>query len=216
MHRVYPEGSNKSSFYEEAIVRVLEPVTKEAKEALKKRTQQRPKIVDVLDPNANSHDDDDEDDDDQSIETAQVPNEFLDDGSTNYAQLGRDIKGWKAKYRLPLKALSIKAHFKKDVVVHMSLGKAFQIRQLVFDSVEEADNFRHFIQEELSQEEGRADMRLKATLGSVPQQSEQLTLLVEIVSAWNLLAGDFSSSDPYVRCTLNGVEKHRTKYIPKT
>lgn len=49
-----------------------------------------------------------------------------------------------------------------------------------------------------------------------PRPGEGLELLVEIVSCWDLLAGDFKSSDPYVKVKLGGTYVHETKYISET
>jgi hypothetical protein len=71
-------------------------------------------------------------------------------------------------------------------------------------------------------EERRAAAKLKASLGSDQVAlHRELTLLVEIVSAWDLPISDISatgkgSSDPYVQCFLNGKEVHRTKHISQT
>jgi hypothetical protein len=74
------------------------------------------------------------------------------------------------------------------------------------------------LERELNNEKERTQAKMAAALGVTSAQgaAEQLNLLVEVVSAWDIPAGDFVTSDPYVVCTLGVAEVHRTKYIPAT
>jgi hypothetical protein len=128
-----------------------------------------------------------------------------------------DYAGWNTKYRLSLDAIIIKrVHGKKvDVVIQDREFK--QYRDLIFDSEEDAKDFAANIDIQKEAGERRAAAKLKAALGEVQvDKKAELTLLVEIVAAWNLPAADFNSSDPFVVCFMNGREVHRTKHIPKT
>lgn len=194
VHRV---PVSATQWYEECVVRILEPSSVEARRRLRQR--HRHEVVD-----------EEESVEDDSTSTAGVPVEFL-DGSN---PAGSD---WKAKYRFPVKAVSVKGSFKTTVVVDIRLGRIHQIRELIFDSVDEAEDFTTSFQAELGREEERAQARLEVSLGSTRlAPSESITFLIELVSAWDLPVGDMSSSDPYVKVSFDGKEVHKTKYIPKT
>jgi len=45
---------------------------------------------------------------------------------------------------------------------------------------------------------------------------DEMSVLVEIVAARDILIGDIVSSDPYVTVKLGKETVHKTKYIPKT
>lgn len=198
---------------EECIIRVLDPATKadriaarkRAKEKLKKMSGQSvPVVVDEEDDEASVG----------SMSTADgVPDEFRDTGTPSY-----DEKGWTAKYRFPVRTLSIKGTKKTGVFVQIDLGKRRQIRELIFDSVQESENFQTVVRRELQKENSRAKAKVAAAVGNNAsvKSDEKVTFLIEVVSAWDIPAGDFFSSDPFVICRLNQREVHRTKYISKT
>lgn len=196
---------------EECIVRVLDPASKADRIAAKKRAKEKLKKLGESVPVV-----DDEDDEGSvgSMSTADgVPVEFRDTGSPSY-----DEKGWVAKYRFPVRTLSIKGTQKTGVFVQIDLGKRKQIRELIFDSVQESEGFQTVIRRELEKESSRAKAKVAAAVGddASVKSDEEVTFLIEIVSAWDIPAGDFFSSDPFVICRLNQREVHRTKYIPKT
>ena len=47
-------------------------------------------------------------------------------------------------------------------------------------------------------------------------KGEKRNILIEIMSCWDLLVGDYKSSDPYVKVKLGTKHVHKTKYIPET
>jgi hypothetical protein len=227
VHRVEIPGKkeNKDTSFEECIVRVLDPESVEVHKAAQRRGQMRRKEHDHTNacvtvgaasttsgpPTTNDMIDDDDD-----ASTVGVPADFLDYGLSNFALPDYD-KGWKAKYRFPLNALKIRGTHKTGVQIDVDLGKHRETRELIFDNIEESEGFRSAIEQELELEDQRREAKLNATLGGLKLASnEKITFLIEIVSAWDILAGDFFTSDPYVLCMFNHKEVHRTKYIPKT
>lgn len=196
---------------EECIVRVLDPASKDDRIAIRKRAKERHKQLGHLVPSV------DEEDDEASVgsmSTAEgVPIEFRDSGSPSY-----DEKGWVAKYRFPVRTLSIKGTQKTGVFVQIDLGKRKQVRELIFDSIQESEMFQTVVRRELEKESSRAKAKVAAAVGddASVKSDEDITFLIEIVSAWDIPAGDFFSSDPFVICRLNQREVHRTKYISKT
>lgn len=125
-------------------------------------------------------------------------------------------EGWRAKYKLPINAVSIKSVHKKDVLIITEYGPVKHSRDLIFDSEEEANEFAQVINMQKEAEQDRAKIKIKHALGGLKiTHSEELTLLVEIVSGTDLPVADLSSSDPFVVCFFNGKEVHRTEYISK-
>ena len=128
-----------------------------------------------------------------------------------------DYAGWNAKYRLPLESVTVKRVHKKTVDTIVQDRDIKHYRDLIFKTEQDAKDFAAEIEIQKQAGEQRAAAKLKASLGEVKiDKKEELTLLIEIVSAWDLPAADFTSSDPYVVCFMSGREVHRTKYIPKT
>lgn len=145
-------------------------------------------------------------------ESTIVPQEFIDDGSP----VRIDADKWKAKYRFPLKNVTITNSHKNCVSVHIVFGSIRQHRELFFESDEDARDFAQVIQAQLDKEPQRVTQKLNVTAQGVPlNDDESLTLLVDICSARNLTAGDRSTSDPYVTIMFNGKEVHRTDYVSK-
>ena len=92
-----------------------------------------------------------------------------------------------------------------------------QEREIIFDNLSDAQKFQEKLEQQRKLEVTRSEARLKAALGDIKLPTdESITLLVEIVSGWELPIGDFSSSDPYVVCTLGRKEVHKTKPILNT
>jgi hypothetical protein len=128
-----------------------------------------------------------------------------------------DYAGWNSKYRLSLDSITIKRVHRKTVDVIIQDREFKQYRDLIFESEQDAKDFAANIDIQKRAGERRAAAKLKAALGKTQlDKKAELTLLVEIVSGWDLPAADFTSSDPYVVCYMNGREVHRTKHIPKT
>ena len=130
---------------------------------------------------------------------------------------GQHFDGWNARYRIPCRDITIKHHSKKTVLVIVEIQKLKQERELLFDTVEEAQAFCEKLGRQHEMEAGRLEMRLQASLGGVKlPPNETITFLVEIVSASDIPVGDFTLSDPYVIALLGRREVHRTKVVYNT
>jgi Ca2+-dependent lipid-binding protein len=129
-----------------------------------------------------------------------------------------NYEGWKLKWRFPVNAMTIKGWHRSKVIVQIRLGSAkVQLRELIFDSVPQAEQFRRELGSQHALEDRRRQVRLEAQLGGQRlDENEAITFLVEIVSGWNLPVGDVTTSDPFVKCTFNGTTIHETKHISKT
>ena len=149
------------------------------------------------------------DSDDESVAESAFADEGIEDTP--------DYSGWKVKYRLPLETVSIKKIHKKTVYVVVHHLDIKHNRDLIFYTEQEAQEFAQLIEVQKQAGERRAAAKLQAALGGMNVDTKKgLTLLVEIVSGWDLPAADLTSSDPYVVCFMRGTEVHRTKHIPKT
>jgi hypothetical protein len=150
-------------------------------------------------------------------ESTVMPSDFLDDGSERFANADdHDQRDWKAKYRFPIKALTITNTHKSTVSLDILLGSAKQHREIIFETDTDAREFAQIIQAQLDQEPSRAAERLRVTASGVAYSAEEtITFLVEICSARSLLAGDKWTSDPFVVAYYDGKEVHRTDHISK-
>jgi hypothetical protein len=211
VHIVHTNKDDKISkkdgaFYEECIVRVLDPANEKEKISAYKRAKSKNKQH----SNGNDQSSVTEDfGDDTSVSPG-----YLDNGSSAF--VSSDVyMGWKTKYRFPIRCISIKGTHKTSVMVEITLDKTKEVRELIFDSLEEAEQFEAMIRRELSLEERRGEKKIAAALGddTTVDASETITFLVEIVSGWNLPLGDFTSSDPYIKCYFDGKSVHKTDYI---
>jgi hypothetical protein len=128
-----------------------------------------------------------------------------------------ELRGtWRPKYKIPMRSLTVLNTSHASVYVHFDKDGLKQKRELTFASSRDANEFVAAFKREQARESKRQDAKLKASLGDIQlKRGEQLDLLIEIVSGWNLPIADLSSSDPFVICTINGSEVHRTKYVPK-
>ena len=125
--------------------------------------------------------------------------------------------GWRPKYQLPLRTLSVKSQSNSSVFLHVEQDGTKQKRELIFESTHDASAFASAFKREKVRDSKRLDNKLKASLGGIQlKRGETLDLLIEIVSGWSLPIADISSSDPFVICSINGKEVHRTKHISKT
>lgn len=128
-----------------------------------------------------------------------------------------DYSGWKVKYRLPIETFSIRKVHKNRVAVVIQFRTIKQNRDVLFYSEEEAQEFIQLVEVQKQAGERRSAAKLQAALsGMQVDPKQELNLLVEIVSGWDLPAADLTSSDPYVVAFMRGFEVHRTKHIPKT
>lgn len=214
-------GSNPSSealFYDECVVRTFVPV-REAQKSGKAKRRTAMDGSSVSEAAASEHvevslvEDDDE-------STVNISPEFIDPGSGWQLPETQNgiMQNWKAKYRFPIKTIRIKSTHKQSVTVEIKLGKRSERRELIFGSTEESEQFQALVESQAKLEHERASQKMKVAMGGEKSMrlDEQLTFLVEIASGWNLPAGDFTSSDPFVCCMIDGDEVHRTKYISKT
>ena len=126
-------------------------------------------------------------------------------------------EGWKAKYKLPLVSVQVKSVNKRDVVICVEHRDLQQTRHVYFDLESDAQQFVQLLDKEKQEQERRNNIKMKKNLGDIKlTPGENITFLVEIVSGTNLPAADLTTSDPYVQCYLNGVERHKTKSISNT
>jgi len=188
--------------------------------------------------------DGDDDDDDAEADSLFIPEEYLDDDDdAEEAVVDDEADGhengkfessaslstsfWRAKYKFPIKALKLVGmpHKNRVTVEYSTPIGATKRRDLLFESPSEAADFYHLFEHERSKEPARAEKKLRVVLGGGLGDNsdsndgggnEKITFLVEIVSGWGLPAGDRTTSDPYVKCSLDGVPVHQTKFIPKT
>jgi hypothetical protein len=218
------------STYEECIVRILYPHRQ-----TKKKKKNQPKTT--LHPPSPGDDDDDDDhdnDDDESIVT--ISPEFIDTAPSHNNPTENDgndddddrsmYPGWRAKYRFPIRALVVKGTRRNTMTVEIVLGKKKEVREILFDSIPEMEQFANVVRQELVHDQTRTAHKMQVAMGTDAQHmlyhlspaEQNVTWLVELVSAWDLPAADFASasSDPFIVVILDGVQVHKTDYISKT
>ena len=61
-----------------------------------------------------------------------------------------------------------------------------------------------------------SSLEIEVKNSNVPLDEEQLSLLVEVVSCRDLLIGDRTASDPYVKIILGDKDLHKTKHLIQT
>jgi hypothetical protein len=212
VNRVYPDSvSNPLLYYDECIVRVLQPIATSQ--------HQRNNKGNVSNNNNTTSDNNDNStttnhDDEESV----VPEEFLDDSAEHHHYNNKD---WKAKYRFPIKAVTLHdppISSQTTVMLHIQLGAVHQHREIVFGTLEDAQAFVRRLRVELEKDGQREMDRLQATAGDVRflGDNDDVTFLVEICSAWNLPLGHSTYSDPYVKASFQGTHVHQTAVINKT
>ena len=199
-------GNNLDTTYQECIVRVFDQSGRKERADAIRRAKDKSKS------DQSDHSVTDDYPDDTSVSPG-----FIDLVSTNYATAEFE-KGWKLKYRFPLGAFYVKSANKATVTVEIALDRVHEVRNLIFDSVAEAEEFQTVIKRELSLENHRGRDKLSAIVGksTIFDAKESITFLIEIVSGWNLPIADFLSSDPYVKCVFNGKTIHKTKHVSNT
>lgn len=130
---------------------------------------------------------------------------------------GKHFDGWKPRFRVPCGGITIESQHKNSVHLLIRVQNVKQERELIFDTVDDANKFCAKLNEERQNETVRSKARLQASLGDIKLAPfEKVSLLFEIVSGWNLPIGDLKTSDPYVVCMLGRREVHRTKHISAT
>jgi hypothetical protein len=139
---------------------------------------------------------------------------YLDPNSSSFvSDYGRS---WKELFRFPVSQMLIKGSSNERVTVQITLGnRTAQTRDFVFSSSVQADDFQRIVKLNMDKEAERADSKFHSSTGTETVKDEELLFLIEIVSARDLLVGDRTSSDPYVKCMFDGGVVHQTKYIPK-
>ena len=126
-------------------------------------------------------------------------------------------EGWEAKYKFPLSAIEVKGTHKNIMYGFFSYRQIKQNREFRFDTEGDALDCANFIEAQKQLDEHRRKQKFaQNSAGIKVSPSEKLCLLVEIVGATDLQAGDLTTSDPYVVCFFNHLQVHKTKYIPKT
>jgi hypothetical protein len=127
-----------------------------------------------------------------------------------------NYEGWVVRYKLPLKAITFKGIHKKCATFLFDYRTIKQTRKVYFDTEMDAHDCVQFVEAQQVEEDERLRQKYNAnTSGIKVNPMEYITLLVEIVGATDLPAGDLTSSDPYVVCYCNHKEVHRTNYVPK-
>lgn len=210
-------------YYEECIVRYVDSVVDEGESFVVPLFLTMRSSYRILSPIKKGHGKDrvpngkkttdeptvDEDSDEESVAEAAFADEGIEDTP--------DYAGYKVKYRLPIETLTVKKVHRKTVYIVVEYQSIKQTRDIIFHDEEEAQEFVQLLEVQKQAGERRAAAKVQASLAGLKvDKKEDLTLLVEIVSGWNLPAADLTSSDPYVVCFMHGFEVHRTKHIPKT
>ena len=124
---------------------------------------------------------------------------------------------WKTRKQLSLQKLHVVNHYDDKVLIAVGMGHS--IKKLKFASEQDAKGFAELVAHLRSGQSKRMKQRKIAALNSLVIQDEDtnVDILVEIVSAWGLMAVDLNGkSDPYVRASFEGKEVHRTKDISNT
>lgn len=176
---------------------------------MRDKTRQLSRAENIADV-SNASDDDEED----AINgNSMIPVELL----SSSVQLPELAGSWLPKYQVSIGSLTLKQTTGSRVFMRLNQDGIKEKREYVFGSAREADDFTKAFNREKIRESKRLDKKLKGSLGDIElKKGEKLDLLIEVVSGWSLPVADVTSSDPFVVCSINGKEVHRTKYIPKS
>lgn len=115
--------------YEECIVRILAPSPEEHRESIRRSRAKRHQ-----DGGQDFSDDASTSGHSVAVSTMTGHDEFYGSNADLMA-----MEGWHAKYRFPIKALAIKGSRKHSLVVEITLGRRKDTREIIFDTLEEAD-----------------------------------------------------------------------------
>jgi hypothetical protein len=234
-------SSSSQNYHDQCFVRILvaSTKTKQVEEARKGlNTIKNTKNTEEMFKSVKSVGSMDEDfTDDQTIAT--VSGILKDTG-------GKEFDGWKPKYSkstclktngrisciltkyvtssgIPASGFSVKKRELRSVFVVIevssTLGGVRQERELIFDTEDDAERFCDKVEEEKELEEGRIKQRLRVALGGIRLQKFEtsVSFLVEIISCWDIKAGDITgTSDPIVVCMLGKEQIHKTDVIFRT
>ena len=206
VHQIDSKASGHKGTYEECIVRLLTPAKKAKSKHFRSHRHDHHHNKENGNDNYEDYDDDD---------STVAPVDSKDLTSSNFAS--PEFFGWHEKYRMPLRNITIKGTNRTRVFVQVTLGRLKQTRQLIFDTMEQAEDFRKVLSDHLDLENDRNREKLKVLFdGKPPPEKTEITFLVEILSGWDLPVGDLKTSDPYVVCSFNGKDVHRTQHINNT
>jgi hypothetical protein len=154
-----------------------------------------------------------DDDDDMSVSDESlnsVSNLLVDHG-------GKEYKGWKPRYSIPISGITTRLQQKRTVHLFIAFQNVKQERDVLFDTIDDANKFCEEVEKQNRLQEERLQERLKASLGDIKlPKMERITLLFEIVSAYDLPIGDFTSSDPIVVAVLGYQKLHQTAHLSNT
>lgn len=90
--------------------------------------------------------------------------------------------GWRPKYQIPLRSLSLKNQSGSSVFLYIEQDGLKQKRELIFGSSQEAADFVTAFKREKVREPKRLDSKLNASLGGIQlKRGERLDILIEIV-----------------------------------
>lgn len=226
------DDAAKVESYEECVIRVWFPFSPEARKRGRKKHRGDANSS-VMTASGGSIGGGGGDDDERSLlsgshtntdaDESMVSPEFVDTGTEftrpvlDNSSSATTTQGWKAKYRFPIKTVSVKSTRHHSVTIEINLGKERQVREIIFDTVQQSEQFQAVLEKETAMDQDRVNAKMKVAMGGETMQlDEVVTFLVEIVSGWNLPIADFTSSDPFVKCLMDGKEVHRTAYISKT
>ena len=237
IHRVTPSQSQSqrrvNHSYHECVVRMMVPANRDLKRKVKLdalkglASHDTPSSADTFTSVRQIRFDEtdfdlDEDDDDKTVNSTFSSSTSASTIASKYPLIkdngGREYDGWAPRYCLPMHGIYVRGHHKKTVTIFVSVNDFKQERDLIFDTNDDARSFVNHIEKQKRLETVRQDDRLAYALGDeihLPK-FENLALLFEIVSAYDLPVGDYVSSDPYVSAFLGHQEIHRTDHKSKT
>ncbi|MGK3761764.1 MAG: hypothetical protein ACI8RD_014082, partial [Bacillariaceae sp.] len=222
-------GEQKTAHsYHESVLRILDPASRELSrqykiEAIKKihskaGSSSSSDSLRQINEAIRDHDENNDIDDDGSVSSS---NTSIDENSRYYELAdhgGKEYDGWKSKYSIPMYGIYIRGHKKKTVNILISFNDFKQEREIIFDTIDDTKLFIKEIDKQKRLENTRQDERLQSALGDEIKlpKFETITLLFEIVSAYDIPIGDYTTSDPYVIAYMGHQEIHRTKNLSKT
>jgi len=211
---VHKKYTNDGSEYEVCVLRVLVPLSKaNRKQAINQgisRMKEAKSSVEEFTSMRRIQDEED-DDDDQTIHTMGT-GMMKDTG-------GKDFEGWKPRYRIPVASVIVQRTKGRSLFVSIDVGGGTtQNRELIFDTEDDGDGFHEKMNKEQEMEEDRKLWKIEAALGGIKlPKFETVSLLIEIVSCWDIPAGDAGgTSDPYVVVMMGEEQIHQTSVIYKT
>ena len=117
--------------------------------------------------------------------------------------------GWLPKYKVPLKMFQIvesNKNRKNIVVVSFKFKNRSTKREFIFDTEDQANEFRQIIHENQNLIQTRAKARLDWALRDIQlQKDERLTFLIDICSGSDIPQSDVGrQSDPICHCKFRG------------